>query len=87
MTIKRTSAGPGLPAGFPFSLAAEAHGVCFISGMVALDAQGKFVPGMFEQEADLAWHNVAAVAEASGCSIEDIAYMQCVVTTSTAITT
>ena len=47
--------------------------------MVALDAQGKFVPGMFEQEADLAWHNVAAVAEASGCSIDDIAYVQCVV--------
>ena len=79
MTIKRTSARAGLPAGFPFSLAAEADGVCFMSGMVALDAQGTFAPGTFEEEADLAWHNVAAVAEASGCSIEDIAYVQCVV--------
>lgn len=78
MTIKRTSPGAGLPAGFPFSLAAGAHGLCFLSGMVALDPDGRFAPGTFEQEAELAWHNVAAVAEASGCSIDDIVYVQCV---------
>ena len=78
MTIKRTSAAFGLPAGLPFSLAGEAHGVCFISGMPALDANAKFVPGAFEEEADVAWRNVAAIAVASGCSIEDIVYVQCV---------
>ena len=37
MTIKRISSGPGLPAGFPFSLASEGNGILFISGMPALD--------------------------------------------------
>jgi hypothetical protein len=31
MTIKRTISGPGVPGGFPFSLATEANGVCFVS--------------------------------------------------------
>ena len=78
MTIRRTSVGAGQPAGFPFSLAAEAHGLSFISGMPALDPEGNFVPGTLEEEADLAWQNVAAVAKASGCSIDDIVYVQCV---------
>ena len=33
MTIGRITSGPGLPAGFPFSLATEANGILFISGM------------------------------------------------------
>jgi 2-iminobutanoate/2-iminopropanoate deaminase len=78
MTIKRTSTGPGLPAGFPFSLAAEAGGICFISGMPALDPDGTFVPGTFAEEADRAWRNVAAIAAASGYSADDIVYVQCV---------
>jgi 2-iminobutanoate/2-iminopropanoate deaminase len=78
MTIKRTSSGPGLPAGFPFSLAGEASGVCFISGMPALQPDGKFVPGTFEEETDLAWHNIIAIANAAGYSIEEIVYVQCV---------
>jgi 2-iminobutanoate/2-iminopropanoate deaminase len=78
MTIKRTSSGVGLPAGFPFSLAGEGYGLCFISGMPALDPDGKFVSGTFEEETELAWHNVAAIAQASGCSLDDIVYVQCV---------
>ena len=66
MTIKRVSSGPGLPPGFPFSLASEANGILFISGMPALDAAGKFAPGTFQEEADRAWANVAAIAEAGG---------------------
>ena len=45
MTIRRISSGPGLPAGFPFSLASEANGLVYISGMPALDADGTFVAG------------------------------------------
>ncbi len=78
MTIKRTSSGPGLPVGLPFSLAAAAEGICFISGMPALDPAATFQPGTFEEEAELAWHNVIAVAEAAGFSIGDILYVQCV---------
>ena len=78
MTIKRVSSGPGLPAGFPFSLASEANGILFISGMPALDAAGKFAPGTFEEEADRAWANVAAIAAAGGYSAGDLLYVQVV---------
>jgi 2-iminobutanoate/2-iminopropanoate deaminase len=78
MTIKRTSSGPGLPAGFPFSLAGEANGVCFVSGMPALEPDGKFVPGTFKEETDRAWHNIVAIVDAAGYSIEEIVYVQCV---------
>jgi 2-iminobutanoate/2-iminopropanoate deaminase len=78
VTIKRVSSGPGLPAGFPFSLASEANGILFISGMPALDAAGKFVPGTFEEEADRAWANIAAIAAASGYSADDLLYVQVV---------
>ena len=76
MTIKRVSSGPGLPAGFPFSLASEANGILFISGMPALDAAGKFAPGTFEEEADRAWANIAAIAAAAGYTAGELLYVQ-----------
>ena len=78
MTITRTTTGKGLPAGFPFSLAAEADGVCFISRMPALDPDGDFQAGTFDEEASLAWRNVVAIASAAGFSPEEIVYAQCV---------
>jgi 2-iminobutanoate/2-iminopropanoate deaminase len=78
VTIKRVSSGPGLPPGFPFSLASEANGILFISGMPALDAAGKFAPGTFQEEADRAWANVAAIAEAGGYTADDLLYVQVV---------
>ena len=77
MTVKRTLSGVGLPAGFPFSLAAEAYGLCFLSGVIALGAEGRFLPGTFEEEAVRAWQYVAAITEASGCAVDDIVYVQC----------
>jgi 2-iminobutanoate/2-iminopropanoate deaminase len=44
MTIRRISSGPGLPAGFPFSLASQGNGIVFICGMPALDTDGTFCP-------------------------------------------
>jgi 2-iminobutanoate/2-iminopropanoate deaminase len=76
VTIKRISSGPGLPAGFPFSLASEGNGTLYISGMPALDAAGKFVPGTFDEEADRAWANITAIAAAGGCSPDDLLYVQ-----------
>ena len=79
MTIKRVSSGPGLPAGFPFSLASEENGILFISGMPALDAAGKFMAGTFEEEADRAWANIAAIAAAGGYAADDdLLYVQVV---------
>jgi len=78
MTITRTSAGSGLPSGFPFSLSGDVNGTCFISGMPALDPDGKFQAGTFLEETKLAWHNIASIAEASGYSTDEIVYVQCV---------
>ncbi len=78
MTIKRISSCPGLPAGFPFSLASEQNGILYVSGMPALDADGKFVPGTFDEEADRAWANITAIAAAAGYSPDDLLYVQVV---------
>ena len=79
MTIRRTHAGPGLPTGFPFALAGEANGVCFISGMPALGPDGRYQEGTFEEEITLAWHNIAEIAKASGYAGDEFIYVQCVV--------
>ena len=76
MAVDRIGSGPGLPAGFPFSLASEANGILYISGMPALDADGKFAPGTFAEEADRAWANVVAIAAAAGCTPDDFLYVQ-----------
>ena len=76
MTIRRIDSGPGLPTGFPFSLASEANGILFISGMPALDPDGTFVPGTFAEETDRAWASVVAIAAAAGYSADDLLYVQ-----------
>jgi 2-iminobutanoate/2-iminopropanoate deaminase len=78
MTVTRIASGAGLPAGFPFSLATAAGGVCFISGMPALAPDGSFQAGTFAQEAARAWHNVVAIADAAGYGMSEIVYVQCV---------
>jgi 2-iminobutanoate/2-iminopropanoate deaminase len=78
MTITRTTSGPALPGGFPFSLAAEAGGLCFVSGMPALDPDGRYRSGSFAEETELAWHNVLAIAAAAGYSADEFMYVQCV---------
>ena len=78
MTIQRIASGPGLPSGFPFSMAGIGDGLCFISGMPALDENGAFVGGTFTEEADLCWRNIVAIAEAAGRTVDDIIYVQCI---------
>jgi 2-iminobutanoate/2-iminopropanoate deaminase len=76
VTIKRISSGPGLPGGFPFSLASEENGIAYLSGMPALGPDGTFMPGTFEEEADRAWASVTAIAAAGGYSPGDFLYVQ-----------
>jgi 2-iminobutanoate/2-iminopropanoate deaminase len=76
VTIRRISTGPGLPAGFPFSLGAEENGILYISGMPAIGSEGTFTAGTFEEEADRAWANIVAVAAAGGYSPDDFLYVQ-----------
>jgi 2-iminobutanoate/2-iminopropanoate deaminase len=42
--------------------------------MPALDRDGNFVPGTFDEEADRAWANV--IAAAAGYSPDDLLYVQ-----------
>ncbi|WP_345800407.1 RidA family protein [Microbacterium sp. AZCO] len=79
MSATRIVDGPGLPAGLPFSLAAGTDDFCFISGMPALDALGRYQPGTFEEEADLAWRNVMRIADTAGFAQHEIVYVQCVI--------
>jgi 2-iminobutanoate/2-iminopropanoate deaminase len=78
MATTRLAAAPGLPSTFPFSLAAAAESICFISGMPAVDPDGAYAPGTFEQEVERAWRNVASIADAAGYSVDKILYVQCV---------
>ncbi len=78
MTISRIGSGPGLPAGFPFSLASEANGILFISGMPALDPDGRLVAGTLAEEADRAWASVTAIAAAAGYSAGNFLRVQVV---------
>jgi 2-iminobutanoate/2-iminopropanoate deaminase len=78
MSITRTAVAAGVPSGFPFSLAAAANGICFISGMPPLDTDGTVAAGTFQEETDRAWRNTAAIAEAAGYSVEEIVFVQCV---------
>lgn len=78
MTIHRTTTGAGLPAGFPFALAAGGSETCFISGMPALSPEGAYQKGSFREEVALAWHNITEIANAAGYSEKEIVYVQCV---------
>lgn len=78
MTATRTTSGPGLPTGFPFALAAGTDSSCFISGMPALGPDGRYRPGTFKEEVELAWKNVVAIAAAAGYELQEIVYLQCV---------
>lgn len=78
MTIKRTNSGLGLPAGFPFSLACEANGICVTSGLPPLDPNGKVAPGTFDEEPAAAWHDVIAIAKEAADSIDETTQVQCV---------
>lgn len=78
MGMTRTTTAAAVAAGFPFSLASTVDGVCFISGMPAVDQDGALVAGTLQAEADLAWRNVMSIAEAAGFSAAEVVFVQCV---------
>ncbi|HKH87464.1 MAG TPA: RidA family protein [Acidimicrobiales bacterium] len=77
MGITLLASALGLPTTFPFSLVGAADGICFISGMPSVDADGSFASGTFEEETERAWRNVVSIADAAGYSVEEILYVQC----------
>ena len=78
MSITRTTEASGVAGGLPFSLAGGADGVCFVSGMPALDSDGRLAAGTFLEETERAWRNSVSILEAAGYSVEEVIYVQCV---------
>ena len=78
MSIERTTSGPGLPAGFPFSLASAAGDTCFISGMPALNPEGQYQERTFVGESTLDWHHDAKLTVPAGYSVQAPATSQSV---------
>lgn len=76
MPHRYITSGRGLPAASsPISQAVVAGDHCYISGQLATDASGVFRPGHVRDEAQLAFLNVFAAAEAAGFSREDLVYV------------
>ena len=69
--IHETPSGPE-PLG-PYSVVTEAHGLVFVSGMVAIDpATGERVPGGVAPQAEQIMRNIGAVLGDVGLSYADI---------------
>ncbi|MGB9359419.1 MAG: Rid family detoxifying hydrolase [Acidimicrobiia bacterium] len=69
--ILDTPSGP-TPLG-PYSVATEASGLVFISGMIAVDpATGKAVPGGVEPQTEQVMRNIGAVLADVGLGYDDI---------------
>lgn len=69
--ILDTPSGP-TPLG-PYSVATEAHGLVFISGMIAIDpATGKAVAGGVEPQTEQVMRNIGAVLGDVGLGYRDI---------------
>lgn len=63
---------PPLPS--PVSNAVVVGDTCHISGQLSVDAQG-YRAGSAEQEAELAFHRIFAIAQAAGFAPDDIVYV------------
>jgi 2-iminobutanoate/2-iminopropanoate deaminase len=77
MMLRRyiTSADGLAAAPSPISQAVVAGTHCYISGQLAVDAQGVFRSGTAAEEARAAFRNVFAAAEAAGFTAAEIAFV------------
>lgn len=57
---------------FPFSRAVEANGFLFLSGQVAMNAEGEPVYGSIEEQTRLALNNIAATLASCGSSLDKV---------------
>ena len=68
--------GKGLPNWEnPISHAVIANNMCFVSGQLSVNVQGKFVSGTLKEEAKRAFENFFAVLTASGFTKEDVVFV------------
>lgn len=75
-TKKYITQGEGLPNwSNPISHAVVVNNMCFVSGQLAVNANGKYVPGTIEEEGKLAFANFYAAIKNAGFAKEDIVFI------------
>jgi 2-iminobutanoate/2-iminopropanoate deaminase len=68
--------GVGLPQwSNPISHAVVVGKMCYISGQLAVNTDGQYVPGTIREEAEMAFNNVFAAATAAGFSKDELVYI------------
>lgn len=73
---KHITSGEGLPRwSSPISHAVVVDDTCYLSGQLALDAGGRYVPGTPAQEARLAFRNLFAALAAAGFEPGDMVFV------------
>lgn len=77
MTPKKyITKGKGLPNwSNPISHAVVVNNMCFVSGQLAVNEDGAYVPGTIEEEGKLAFANFFAAIENAGFTKEDIVFI------------
>ncbi|MBP0624095.1 RidA family protein [Cupriavidus consociatus] len=70
------TSGAGLPQwSAPISHAVVAGDTCYLSGQLALDAQGRYVPGSPAEETRLAFGNLFRALEAAGFRPDELVFV------------
>jgi len=70
------TAGENLPGwSAPISHAVVAGDTCYLSGQLAIDRDGNYVPGSGREEARRAFRNIEHVLEASGFTLQDLVFV------------
>jgi 2-iminobutanoate/2-iminopropanoate deaminase len=73
MKEKKVILGTGVPQShLPFSPAIQSGEYVFISGQASVDAEGKIVPGTFDEECRRSFENLKKILEASGLGFKDV---------------
>lgn len=77
MSNKRfITGGEGLPQwDNPISHAVVVNNMCFISGQLSVNIEGKYIPGTIEEETQRAFDNVFSAAKAAGFDRSEIVYV------------
>lgn len=73
---KYITEGVGLPAwSSPISHAVVVDDTCYVSGQLAVDGSGRYVPGSMTEEARLAFSNLFSALAASGFQRDDLVFV------------
>ena len=73
---KHIVSGEGLPNwSAPISHAVVVDNICYISGQLSFDANGKFVTGTVREEAERAFGNLFAAIKAADFAVSDLAFV------------